>query len=69
MHPETSLPVSAASLYPLLNAKSEVSEQSGYATVSHQITRRITPVPEGTAAESPDMNSSPDAAGGSVSSF
>jgi hypothetical protein len=28
-----------------------------------------TPVAEGTAAESPDMNTTPDAGGGSVSSF
>ena len=28
-----------------------------------------TPIAEGTAAESPDMNTTPDAGGGSVSSF
>jgi hypothetical protein len=30
---------------------------------------KATPVAEGTAAESPDMNTTPDACGGSVSSF
>jgi hypothetical protein len=30
---------------------------------------KSTPVAEGTAAESPDMNTTPDACGGSVSSF
>jgi hypothetical protein len=79
-----SLPISAVFTYPLLKKRHgdvrqappstkklpakpspEPPKRSGLPGPSGRSAR----VPEGTAAESPDMNTIPDAGGGSVSSF
>ena len=44
-------------------------KRSGLPGANIQSGGKSTPVAEGTAAESPDMNTTPDVGGGSVSSF